>query len=60
MAPNIERIANAKEDFFKFQDIMNKQKKFEKDKARLDKDATYALATAKNCLEKAGSGTTDF
>ncbi|MEK7392101.1 MAG: tetratricopeptide repeat protein [Fibrobacterota bacterium] len=60
VAPNIARIANAKEDFFKFQDIMNKQKKFEKDKARLDKDATYALATAKNCLEKAGSGTTDF
>lgn len=58
--PNIDRIATAKEDFFKFQDIMNKQKKFEKDKARLDKDATYALATAKNCLEKAGTGGTEF
>lgn len=58
--PNIDRIELAKEDFFKFQDIMNKQKKFEKDKARLDKDATYALATAKNCLEKSGTGGTEF
>lgn len=58
--PNIDRIATAKEDFFKFQDIVNKQKKFEKDKARLEKDATYALATAKKCLESAGTGGTEF
>ncbi|HOX51995.1 MAG TPA: tetratricopeptide repeat protein [Fibrobacteria bacterium] len=54
--PNINRILAAQEEYFKFQDIMNKQKKFEKDKARLEKDATYALATAQKCLETQPTG----
>ena len=58
--PDVDRIHAAQEEYFKFQDILTKQKKFEKDKARLEKDATYALATAKNCLDKSGSGGAEF
>ena len=58
--PEVDRIHAAQEEYFKFQDILTKQKKFEKDKARLEKDATYALATAKNCLDKSGSGGAEF
>jgi tetratricopeptide (TPR) repeat protein len=58
--PDIDRIHAAQEEYFKFQDVLTKQKKFEKDKARLEKDATYALATAKNCLDKSGAGGAEF
>ena len=58
--PEVDKIHAAQEEYFKFQDVVTKQKKFEKDKARLEKDATYALATAKNCQDKAGTGGPDF
>lgn len=58
--PEVNRIHAAQEDYFKFQDVMSKQKKFENDKARLENDATYALATAKKCLESTPQGGPGF
>jgi hypothetical protein len=60
--PGVDKVRDVQEEYFKFQDVVAKQKKFEKDKARLQKDSEYALATAKRCLD-AGGGTgtpTDF
>lgn len=60
--PGVDKVREVQEEYFKFQDVVAKQKKFEKDKARLQKDSEYALATAKRCLD-AGGGTgtpTDF
>jgi tetratricopeptide (TPR) repeat protein len=58
--PEVDKIQAAQEEYFKFQDILTKQKKFVNDKARLEKDATYALATAKNCLDKSGTSGPSF
>jgi len=55
--PNVEKVREVMDDYFKFQDIVAKQKKFEKDKARLQKDSEYALATAKRCLDAGGAPT---
>ena len=56
--PSVDKVREVMDDYFKFQDVVNKQKKFEKDKARLQKDSEYALATAKRCLDAGGGSPT--
>lgn len=63
--PGLDASLNAIEDNFKFQDQLGKQKKFQKDKERLQKDAEYAKATVQRLILEGGgssapAGTTDF
>ncbi|MCB9496966.1 MAG: tetratricopeptide repeat protein [Fibrobacteria bacterium] len=52
--PSVDKVREAMDEYFKFQDVVAKQKKFEKDKVRLENDSKYALATAQRCLDNIG------
>jgi TolA-binding protein/opacity protein-like surface antigen len=54
--PELKASLDAIEDNFKFQDQLAKQRKFDKDKERLQKDAEYAKATVQRSILD-GSGT---
>ena len=48
--PALDASLSAIDENFKFQDQLSKQKKFEKDKERLQKDAEYAKATVQRLI----------
>lgn len=58
--PEVDSILAARDRHLSFEEVVRKQSKFGKDKERLEQDATYGLATAKNCLERAPSSNGEF
>lgn len=50
MNPELKASLDAIEENFKFQDQLAKQRKFDKDKERLQKDAEYAKATVQRLI----------
>jgi len=56
--PGLDASLTAIEDNFKFQDQLAKQKKFDKDKERLLKDAEYAKATVQRLILDGGGSST--
>lgn len=53
--PEADSILSALDRHARFEEVVRKQSKFRKDKDRLEQDATYGLATSKNCQERAPS-----